>query len=424
MGISYSKLVPADSFLGQYMQVMQEIETPEVYDFFCGLWLMSLAMRGCVVNRPRAPVHMNMYCILAAESGVTRKSTAVREATKVAREFLGEDAILIEAKTSPEQLEYTLYKMGVEHGYGHAAISISELVTFLGREKYNLSMPGLLTDLYDSPDIRRSPGTIQRGAFTLRKVFMSFLSASTPSWLVRAINPDVVEGGFTSRCLFVVEERPKRSIAWPSGHDSTSARQLSCGSRTLPLLRSTQARGAAVATLGGISINPVALSIFQKWYGSRTIHSDPFRSSFEAREDAHVLKVAGFLCANDASWLIAATHIKAAIKIIAECKLNGSRLFEGTGTRSKMLIGIDKLREKLIECGMDTTSQTRLYLACRHYLRADDVRILLEIMHELDMVQRFEVQHAGAGRPTTTWRGTKLLMNKDMMKTIMETYNG
>src|SRR5258708_5404574 len=107
MSISYSKLVPADSFLGQYMEHMQEQETPQAYDFFCGLWLMSLAMRGCVVNRPRAPVHMNMYCILAAESGTTRKSSAVRAATKIAREFLGDDAILIEAKTTPEQLEFT-----------------------------------------------------------------------------------------------------------------------------------------------------------------------------------------------------------------------------------------------------------------------------------------------------------------------------
>jgi hypothetical protein len=137
-----------------------------------------------------------------------------------------------------------------------------------------------------------------------------------------------------------------------------------------------------------------------------------------------VLKVAGFLCANDASWLIAASHVKAAIKIIAECKQNGSRLFEGTGARAKVLVGIEKMREKLIECGMGTTSQTRLYISCRHYLKAEDVRILLEIMHELDMVQRFEVQHAGAGRPTTMWRGTKVLLDKDMMKTIMETYNG
>lgn len=217
--LNYKDIVPRNTFIGQYMDYMSSVETAYDYDFWCAVWLMSLALgRDVIVARPRAKVYMNWYIILVAESGVTRKSTGVRAAQRIALSFIERspsEISLIQNKSTPEGLELLLQRMSNEHGYAHAAISIDEMVRFLGRERYAMELPGLLTDLYDAPEFRTGGGTVSRGPVVLRNVYLSFISASTPSWLGRAINPDIIEGGFTSRTVFVCSEKRKRKVSWP-----------------------------------------------------------------------------------------------------------------------------------------------------------------------------------------------------------------
>src|SRR5580765_4451640 len=110
--------VRRDSFLAQYMDWMDVQETPHVYDLMCGLWCLSIALgRDTVVARPRAPVHLNMYLILVSESGIMRKSTSIRMATSVVREFLQTHAThvsLIESKVTMGKLLEEL-----THGTAH-----------------------------------------------------------------------------------------------------------------------------------------------------------------------------------------------------------------------------------------------------------------------------------------------------------------
>jgi hypothetical protein len=418
--LNYGKLVRDDTFIGRYLAYMSVQETPTAYDFWCALWLMSIAVgRECVVARPRAPVYLNIYTMLVAESGVTRKSTSVRMATHVARLFMEKhdnEYELVQTKTSPEQLEWRLHNLSNQYGTAKLAISISELVTFLGREKYNLAMPGLLTDLYDAPHYRVGGGTISRGQSILRKVFVSFLSATTPSWLTRAINPDVIEGGFTSRVLFIHEEQRKRKIAWP---DADTAGQEE---KTNTICDGLAAIRAHVTERGitEINISDTALKRFTAWYRTRAESRDPFRASFESREDGHVLRVAAFLAINDGAWLIQANHVSHAIAVIAQVKEDGAKIFAGAGATSKIVLGIDKLRDVLIETGLDGATQSVLTTRVRAYMDAAKLRTTLDILHELGMVQKFETLHAKIGRPKTIWRATNTLIAPGAVSAIMD----
>lgn len=389
-------------------------ETPEAYDFWCALWLMSLAVgRGCVVARPRAPVYMNMYVMLVAESGVTRKSSAVRSATKLGRRFIEQvdpTMDLLEARTTPEALEARLHASANVHGHSHLAISVSELVTFLGREKYNISMPGLLTDLYDCPEIRTSGGTLNRGQSVLRQVYVSFISASTPSWLARAVNPDVVEGGFTSRCIFVHAEQRKKRIAWPDEVEDNEAQDVLVG--TLAAIRYTADRYKTI----GITAN--GRKRFENWYRTRPENRDPFRASFESREDAHILRVAAFLAINDDAWEIQHHHITRAIEIVQEAKDGGAKIFAGAGTSSRTVLAVDKLRDTLLEAGLDGLAQSALTTKVRAYMDSATAKTALEILHELGMVQKFEVKNAG--RTKIIWRGTQMLTAPGAMTNILD----
>jgi len=413
----YKRIAKENTFLSDYMEYNNETETPYDYDFWTGLWLLSSVLgRHLFVDRPMAPVRLNMYLILVAESGITRKSTSVRKAVKFVRPYCPNE--LIESSITPEKLEAQLAMQTAEkesdgkEPSSTAIIAIDELVKFLGKEQYTRAMPSLLTDLYDSPDARSGGGTMARGVTNIRNVFVSFLSASTPSWLLRTVNPDVIQGGFTSRVMFVVSERPKKSVPWPEKPNEELFNRISS---TLERIK------RQADSMSCITISKAARSRFSTWYKRRELRRDTFRSSWQSREDGHVLKVAALLCINEEAWIIQDHHIRNAIKLVDQTKEWGASIFEGTGSSTKEVIGIDKLRDKLIALGHNGATQTVLNRVTTRYFNAEFLGTVLEVMHELDMVQKFEgvKLNKGKGRPTTIWRATKTLVGATALDDII-----
>ena len=412
--MKYEHIAASDTFIGAYMAHMSEQETATEYDFWCALWLLSCAVgRSVIVDRPNAPVYLNLYAILVANSGITRKSSAVNSARKIANQLFADDPMigLLETKTTPEKLDSILHDRTNATGSAGVAINISELAVFLGTERYSSTMPALLTDLYDCPDSRRGGGTISRGSVVQEHIFVNLLSASTPSWLLRSVNPAVVEGGFTSRCIFVTSEQPKRRIAWGSNTGTTDAFE-----RLLCRLRVIRTQGRNYRT---ITINPAALHTFRRWYEKRKLNLDSFRSSFESREDAHILRLSAFLCINDDAWIIQHSHITAAIKIIADIKVSSSRLFEGTNANTKWLLGLERLTDALLAAGMKATTKSALFLKVRKHLDNGEFTALLDVMTEIEAVKRFEGIREGAGRPAEVYRATKILIAKGTIERII-----
>lgn len=406
--------VKKDTFLHRYLEYMSPLETPVAYDFWCGLWLISTAIgRRIVVNRPKAPVYLNLYTVLCADAGTTRKSTAIRLCENVFRAAgFDKSCVFITGGASPEKLTEQLSLQSATTGTANGAILVSELVTFLGKENYTIAMPGLLTDLYDCPSYRDYT-RISTGNRTITNAFVSFASASTPSWLVRAINPDVIEGGFTSRCIFVIEEKRKRMVAWP---DDTGGIQPSDLAEPLLHIRAAAERWSSK----GISLTPNARARFVRWYENRTDSggSDPFVASFEAREDHHILRLAALLAANDDSWTIDVFHINHAIKIIGHHKNSAAALFGSSKESLRLVNGIDKLRTVLTEGGEMGLSQTEVLFKTRAFLKSRELEYALATMHELEMVQRFEV--STAGRRKTIWRATNKILARNLNELVKE----
>lgn len=407
--------LPNDTFLSDYMKYMSQQETPAIYDFMCALWCLSIAVgRECYVDRPRAPVRFNIYCVLSSDSGVTRKSTSVRIATNVVRDYLqsGDSRLLlIESKITTGLLEYELQEATRKHGYAHIAISASELAAVLSRSSGISAMPALLTDLYDCPDARLGGGnSSNRGHHVeLKNVYASFIAGSTPTWLQHAVTPAIIEGGFTSRCYFIDGASRKRSVAWPeydADNDTRSRLKLSLASVN-----------AKATSIGAIGISNTAKARFSDWYNSRVSHKDAYRSSFEAREDAHVLRIAGLLSINAERWLINMADIENAINVVSRIKYDGMRLFTGTSIDKKDIRLVERLRSSLIAGGQAGTNQTDLTRGLRPQYKSEQVRSVLTVMHELDLVQKFSVETNG--RPTTVWRATLYLANDDMYAEVV-----
>lgn len=390
------RLARPDTFIGEYIKHLSTLETPLVYDFWTAVWLIGASCgRTVIIDRPQLPVRLNWFLILVGESGALRKSTAV----SLARTLIEKgDSRVVTARCTPEKLEEILAEETRTKGHAYCSIAISELVRFVGREHYARHMPGLLTDLYDSPEQQIGGGTVTTRERTIRKVFVSFLSATTPTWLLRAVNQDVVEGGFTSRCIFIVANKRKRKVAWPDDTRQTTPDTL----RSLLHSTVTEAR-----RIERIQLSPGAIQAFTRWYNSRTGAEDAYTSSFEAREDEHVLRLAGCLAINDHLYAVQSTHIKDAIRIVAAARQDGRSLFAGGSIFLEEAVVVDKLRTALIDAGFVGLGQNEIVRRFRHLGTSEVLTTVLELMHELDMVQKFEVKPQTGGRAKTIWRGTK-----------------
>ena len=367
--MNYARIVPPDTFLSEYIHMCSPLETPLAYDFWTAMWALGTCLgRGVYIPRPHAPVYMNWYTMLVSESGVTRKSTSIRLARDVVAEVLG-GMRLLEGRTTPEHLFDRLMDTP------HMAIVVSELVTFLGRESYVIELPAMLTDLYDCPK-HRTGGTVARGRRVLEDAFVTFMSASTPSWLVGAVNPSVIEGGFTSRCVFVHAEKPKQKVPWPT--EASSVTQ--CAERLRVCIERAQ-------SINRIELLPAAMRRYQTWYRARdTVTSDPFLASYYGREDSHVLRLAACLAINDGTLAISLGHVNTAIRIMTVAKANALQVFSARGASVRIAQGLDRVIRMLLEAGAVGVPHTPMYASVRHYMSAEDFRIVVEYMHELGML--------------------------------------
>lgn len=409
----YHRLVPPNSFLGRYMKYMSTQETSYMFDWWCGLWSISSACgRSIYVDRPRAPIHLNMFVILVGESGVARKTTSVSTASRLVRPILGKHQIaFMDAKSTPERLDELLMERSNELGRAELCIACPELAVMLGTESYIATMPVILTDLYDCPSIRSGGGTITRGAIVQENVWVNLLSASTPVWLLKTINPNVVEGGFTSRSYFIVSNEPKRKIPWPEDSDPTLFQDMQDDLHII---------ANEVRTHAPIRLATKAMQRFVDWYQDRPHSLDAFKQSFESREDAHVLRIAALMSINDGSFTIQRGHINIAIALMAEMKVNAARIFDTAELRSKFASGLDIMRASLISAGMDPILKSQLYNKVRNHMNYNEFNTLIEVMHEVRAIQRFEIRTGERGRPGEWIRGTDMILARGLGETVLE----
>ena len=305
----------------------------------------------------------------------------------------------------------------IEHmdtGSAQLCIAIPELAVFLGIEAYtwqcqhclltSTTVPPIATEVGRSSVVSASNATC--GCLSLVQALLSGYS--------RPSIPRVVEGGFTSRCLFIVSNTPKRSIPWPDPDVVDLVPQLQ------DRLRAIRDRAEKQQ---GITLSRDALDHFSKWYGNRMHAVDPFLQSFEAREDAHVLRVAALLSANDSTWFISEYHIDTAIQLVDDVKQSSGHIFENAESATKLAMGLDIIRAMLISTGMDPIPRHKLFLKARIRLDQIEFSSLLEVLHEVGAIQRFTVAPDGRGRPTEYIRGTNLLLSTGLGETVLERFN-
>ncbi len=241
----------------------------------------------------------NMYVVLIGPSGKCRKSTAMNigadilktVGVKVSAEAITREALIQEMVEGANVAEAPDGKMRT-----HCSLTIvaSELMVFLG--DYDPEFLANLTDWYDSME-HWTYRTKTQGTDVVRGVCLNMLGATAPDWISLMLPQAAVGGGFTSRIIFVVEERKRKIVAVPF----LTEEELALRDDLVSDLQSIHLMN------GNFQMSKEAIEAYVSWYKATSMHSvidDPKFGGYCERRPMHALKISMLCSASRGSDMI------------------------------------------------------------------------------------------------------------------------
>jgi len=316
------------NWLDTYMEYTKKAESPDTYHQWCGISIIAACLRRQVwLNMGHFEVYPNMYIVLVGPPGC-RKNSAINIATKLAfklddvkfsADATTREALIRAIAGSEAKIELTEKK----EPYVHSSLTIisKELSVFLGTNNYDLL--SLLTDLYDCHD-KWEYRTKNMGIDTIRGVWLNMLAGTTPTWLVGSVPMNAIGGGFTSRVIFVVEDRPRHRNARPllSEHEKKLQADLWYDLEKISMMK------------GEMNLDDSGEKWFIDWYEGNPLKSNNdirFEGYYE-RKHIHLLKTAMIISASfSENRIITKEHLKSALYIIEQLEEKMVNAFGSAG---------------------------------------------------------------------------------------------
>lgn len=320
-------------WLTGYMSFTENTESPVNYHKWVGISCIAGALQRKVwLTRGHETIYPNHYIILIGPSGRARKGTAVG----IGRRFL--EGINIPFINEDSTNEAAIIKMknatSVVSVPGHGeriqcAVSCiaEELAVFTGYQ--NTEKLAYLTQWYNSED-RWTRDTKHQGTDEIVGMCFNLLGATAPDWIPHIFTKEAVGGGFTSRCVFVVETRKAKTIPNPDA---------------IPI--NEQLREDLLSDLERIStmVGPFkwekkAHLLYQEWYkeqdarlerGQEAVR-DPAFDGYLARRPTQIVKTSMVLSASRSdNRIIECEDFLLAKKLLDSTEKNMAETFSGIG---------------------------------------------------------------------------------------------
>ena len=310
-----------------YMEFTENTEPPVGFRRWVALsTLASVMERKCVLNWGTEVFYPNMFIVLVGPPAA-RKGTAMR----VGKSFL--DALGIPAasdESSRQKLIKSLQESAAvdqtETGnmIHHSSMTIhsSELTVFLGYG--SREMLSMLCKWYDCEN-RYIYDTHARGKEEVPNVWVHLLGATTPGQLRASLPEDAVGSGFTSRVVFIYEEKKGKTVLKPSLSDE----QIRLGeilAHDLAEIRNI---------VGEFTPSQEYEERYYDWYAeseSKQVFVDPRLDYYVQRRPTHLFKLS-MLCSasRSSSKILELEDIERAISFLHEAEIDMPQVFSGVG---------------------------------------------------------------------------------------------
>jgi len=377
-----------NDWLTGYLKYTENSEPPLSYHTWAGLSLIAGVLQRKVYLRWGFEViHPNMFVVLVGPSGRARKGVALGIAKSlltevpgisIAPEATSREAIILAMKRAVTNFQDPSDNM-IKFHCSLTAFS-EELSVLLGQG--DVKFLANLTDWYDSKD-NWAYETVGRGRDALQGLCLNILGATAPDWLQSMLPQEAVGGGFTSRVIFVVEEKKGKTIPKP---EQTYENQELGGALVRDLERISQMAGAFRFAAAGEAE-------YVNWYTEQdealgkgvAAVDDPRFAGYCERRATHMRKLMIIMSASRGdSMEINKSDFDRALKVLRSTEMKMHRTFGGLG-RAKYSDVTEKVMDYIRAMGITTRST----LLAKFYRDIDGgtLKIIEEVMQQMGVVK-------------------------------------
>lgn len=298
--------------------------------------LAGLLERRVWIDRGYYTLFPNLYVFIIGRSGLIKKSTSTGIAVNLLREIPG--IKMMAERLTAGSLVTQLAASGKTFLHDGKKVKQSALFAYASELAVMLQdqrgpVTELLTTFYDcQPNDSEKPwtqNTVNGGMMQIFGPCLNILGASTKAWLSKCIPENEMEGGFTSRVIFVVENKlPDHLVAWPelSADERQMRAEIVEGMRRIH------------GFTGEITVTAGAKKFFAEWYENHMKNvlpknMDPRMVGYIARKGDTILKLA--MIKSVASYLqtIEKRHLEWAIAELDLLEPDWRGAFEGIGIK-------------------------------------------------------------------------------------------
>lgn len=322
-------------------------EAPDIYHQWSGLSVISsLVSRRVWVPQGQDYVMGNLYILLVGPAG-NKKSTAMKAARGIVREFREKSSPVPPKNQTWQSIvqdlgdEHEPYKKHFVHQgdkfvYSHASMFCNEFATLLKTDP--LGWVTFLTDIYDEDSyeykIKNAPRDGKKLDF-IQNPYITFLGCMTPELTANSIQEGIITTGFSRRCIFVYANRSSKCVP----RRTTTTDQLNARDWLIQW-------GTKLSMVQGPFVwEDNAVEYFDHWYTkNRSIMAsltDGFLASWLDSKNQIVIKVAMMLSLADSLDLrLRKQDIEAALLLIDETELHFHKIFAAAGRNPIAMISM------------------------------------------------------------------------------------
>ncbi len=210
-----------DNWLQEYLRYTEQSEAPDVFHFWTGVAVIAGALRRRVwIDQRYFQWTPNFYIVFVAPPGIATKSTSMGVGMRLLREVEG-------VHFGPNSLTWQGLTLALEEARDHVQLAedifqpmscltcaLSELGTFLKPKDTDLI--DLLVDLWDGQITPWRHKTRTTGEATIQNPWMNIIGCTTPAWLRGNFPTYIIEGGLTSRIVFVFADEKRQFVPYPA----------------------------------------------------------------------------------------------------------------------------------------------------------------------------------------------------------------
>ena len=345
-----------DDWISSYLEYTEYSESPISYHTWAAVSAVASALqRKTHFQWADTTIYPNLYVILVGPSGHARKGEPVNNirgilddlGIKVVEEDITEEALIREIKLSENFFDRNS-KGGTFDKVAQSPVTIcaEELSVFCGQQ--NTRVLAYLTNWYDSRNKwgRRTKGsTVEE----IAGICINMLASTAPDWFPYIFTHEAVGGGFTSRCVFVVEERKRKSVSNPNLFPPRPGFKED-------LMHDLEIISGMV---GEYRFTPEALEAYEKWYleqdeiamSGKLILGEPVLQSYESRRATLIKKICMILCASyKNSYEVELEDFQRALTLLTVTEEKMPAVFRGYG-RSKYAEDTEAILSYIIRQG-------------------------------------------------------------------------